>query len=163
MESRIFVEHLSWNTTDESLRSAFSSYGNIVDLIVAKEASSGRSRGFGYVTFADAGGAQNAIQAMNNTDLEGRQIKVRRATPQDGDVIGSGYSSGGLRDQGTRDSARADAGYMDDSSQYQGGGYSNGGLRDQGTHDYARADAGYMDDSSQYQGGYEEPASRTSW
>ncbi|KAI0633678.1 hypothetical protein C8Q77DRAFT_1057408, partial [Trametes polyzona] len=71
--------NLSWNTTDDSLRSAFSNYGQILDSIVMRDRDTGRSRGFGFVTFSSSGEAQNAISSLNEQELDGRRIKVNLA------------------------------------------------------------------------------------
>ncbi|KAI0356363.1 hypothetical protein OH77DRAFT_1401182, partial [Trametes cingulata] len=71
--------NLSWNTNDDSLRSAFSNYGQILDSIVMRDRDTGRSRGFGFVTFSSATEAQTAISSLNEQELDGRRIKVNLA------------------------------------------------------------------------------------
>ncbi|RPD63722.1 hypothetical protein L227DRAFT_466385, partial [Lentinus tigrinus ALCF2SS1-6] len=71
--------NLSWNTTDDTLRNAFSSYGQILDSIVMRDRDTGRSRGFGFVTFSSGAEAQNAIASLNEQELDGRRIKVNLA------------------------------------------------------------------------------------
>ncbi|KAJ7487770.1 hypothetical protein FB451DRAFT_1528322 [Mycena latifolia] len=74
--SKLYVGNLSWNTTDEKLRDAFAVYGQVTDSICMKDRDSGRSRGFGFVTFSTDGEAQTAIEKMNETELDGRRIRV---------------------------------------------------------------------------------------
>ncbi|CEQ40171.1 SPOSA6832_01752 [Sporobolomyces salmonicolor] len=65
MASKIY-----WGTNNDSLRDAFSQFGQIVDCIVMTEPGTGRSRGFGFVTFAEQASADAAIQAMNDQELK---------------------------------------------------------------------------------------------
>jgi len=76
MNNKLFVGGLPWATTDEALLKAFEEYGAIEEANVVRERDTGRSRGFGFVTFENAEDAQAAQQAMNEQELEGRQIRV---------------------------------------------------------------------------------------
>jgi RNA recognition motif-containing protein len=76
MAKKLFVGSLSWNTDDHGLRQAFSPHGEITEATVIADRDSGRSRGFGFVTFADDESANKAIAALNQTELDGRTIKV---------------------------------------------------------------------------------------
>ncbi|KAI0768721.1 hypothetical protein BD413DRAFT_478572, partial [Trametes elegans] len=71
--------NLSWNTTDDSLRNAFATFGQILDSIVMRDRETGRSRGFGFVTYSSSGEAQAAISSLNEQELDGRRIKVNLA------------------------------------------------------------------------------------
>lgn len=77
--SKTYVGNLSCNTTDNVLHQAFSQYGQVVDVIVMKDRETGRSRAFGFVTFASETEADNAIHMMNEVDLDGRRLRVDRA------------------------------------------------------------------------------------
>jgi RNA recognition motif-containing protein len=79
MAKKLFVGGLSWDTTDESLRKAFASYGDITEAKVITDRDTGRSRGFGFVTFARDEDAKTAISKMDGTSLDGRTIKVNEA------------------------------------------------------------------------------------
>lgn len=79
MNNRIFVGGLSWNTTDDSLRHAFEPHGQVTDAKVISDRDTGRSRGFGFVTFAAAADATSAIAALDGSDLDGRTIRVNPA------------------------------------------------------------------------------------
>ncbi|MFO7689146.1 MAG: RNA-binding protein [Cryobacterium sp.] len=83
---------LSWNTDDQGLRGAFSPFGEITEAKVITDRDSGRSRGFGFVTFADADAAEKAIAALNDTELDGRTIKVNVAQDKRRDNDRGGYS-----------------------------------------------------------------------
>jgi hypothetical protein len=62
-----FVGSLSWNTDERALREAFSPFGTITEAAVISDRDSGRSRGFGFVTFEDDDAADKAVAALNNT------------------------------------------------------------------------------------------------
>lgn len=90
MSSKIFVGGLSWGTDDSGLHEAFSSYGEITDAKVITDRETGRSRGFGFVTYKSGDDAQSAIEAMNGADLDGRTLNVnlaqeRERAPRGGD------------------------------------------------------------------------------
>ncbi|KAM0003782.1 putative RNA recognition motif domain, nucleotide-binding alpha-beta plait domain superfamily [Helianthus debilis subsp. tardiflorus] len=69
--SKVFMGGLAWATDDTSLREAFSAYGEVYEARVIMDRETGRSRGFGFVTFADAETASAAIQAMDQRELHG--------------------------------------------------------------------------------------------
>lgn len=79
----IYVGNLPWNTTEESLRSLFEEYGEVQSAKVITDRETGRSRGFGFVEMADDGAAQSAIDALNDKDFEGRNLRVNEARPRD--------------------------------------------------------------------------------
>ncbi|KAG7446466.1 RNA-binding domain-containing protein [Guyanagaster necrorhizus] len=99
MSTKVYVGNLSWNTTDDSLRQAFSQFGQILDSIVMRDRESGRSRGFGFVTYGDAQEAQSAIEGLHEQELDGRRIKVNLANARGGGG-GGGYGSGGYQGGG---------------------------------------------------------------
>jgi RNA recognition motif-containing protein len=92
MGKKMYVGGLSWNTTDETLRAAFATHGEVAEVAVIMDRDTGRSRGFGFVTMADEEGAKAAIAALNETDLDGRTIKVDQAKEKSprGDSGGGG-------------------------------------------------------------------------
>lgn len=79
MGSKLFVGGLAWATDDSSLRQAFSKFGEVKDAKVIIDRDSGRSRGFGFVTFADANMARTAQTTMDGASLDGRSIRVNEA------------------------------------------------------------------------------------
>jgi len=79
MSKKIYVGNLSWNTTDETLKAAFSEFGQVVDWIVMRDRNTGRSRGFGFVTFNTDEEVQAAINGLNNEELDGRRLNVNLA------------------------------------------------------------------------------------
>lgn len=94
MSNKVFVGGLSWNTDDQGLRDAFEKYGQVDDARVITDRDTGRSRGFGFVTFVDGDAANKAIEEMDGRDLDGRTVKVNMAQekPRGG---GGGRSGGG--------------------------------------------------------------------
>jgi len=98
MKRKLFVGGLNWKTTDDGLRAAFERFGDIAEAKVITDRETGRSRGFGFVTFSDDDAAQKAVQEMNGQQLEGRRIQVNEAeerAPRSGGGGGGGRSGGG--------------------------------------------------------------------
>ncbi len=79
---KLFVGGLSWNTTRDGLREAFEKYGEVADAVVVMDRDTGRSRGFGFVTFANDENAQKALAEMNGAELDGRAIRCNEAQPK---------------------------------------------------------------------------------
>ncbi len=90
MSKKLFVGSLSWDTNDEGLRHAFSPHGTIEEAIVISDRDSGRSRGFGFVTFEDDEAADKAVAALNGTELDGRTIRVDVAQAKERNRDGGG-------------------------------------------------------------------------
>jgi RNA recognition motif-containing protein len=82
---KVYVGNLPFSVDDEKLRELFSSYGEVEEASVIKDKFSGRSKGFGFVTFKDDESAKKAISVMNEKDIEGRNLKVNEAKPMDPD------------------------------------------------------------------------------
>jgi len=80
---KLYVGNLAWSIDDEKLRELFASYGEISEAVIIKDKFSGRSKGFGFVTFSDDEAAKKAISEMNGKTLEGREIKVTEAKPME--------------------------------------------------------------------------------
>jgi RNA recognition motif-containing protein len=79
MSNKLFVGGLAWTTNEAGLKAAFSKYGEITEAVVVTDRDSGRSRGFGFVTFADADSARKARE-LNGTQLDGRELRVDLAS-----------------------------------------------------------------------------------
>ena len=79
MAKKLFVGGLSWETTDDALRKAFELYGEMTEAKVITDRGTGRSRGFGFVTFVRDEDAKVAISKMHGTSLDGRTITVTEA------------------------------------------------------------------------------------
>lgn len=97
MSRKLFVGGLSWNTTDEGLREAFARFGQVVEAKVVSDRETGRSRGFGFVSYQDAAEGAAAQQAMDGASLDGRSIRVNPAEdkPSGGGGGGGNRSFGG--------------------------------------------------------------------
>ena len=76
---KLFVGGLAWATDDASLRSSFETFGDISDAVVIRDRETGRSRGFGFVTFDDDAAGRAAVEAMNGATLDGRAIRCEEA------------------------------------------------------------------------------------
>ncbi|KAL7321272.1 hypothetical protein PS15m_001060 [Mucor circinelloides] len=76
MLNKIYIGNLSWSTSDDAFREAFSGYGEITNSVVMRDANTGHSRGFGFVTYATTESAQDAVSDMNEQELDGRRLKV---------------------------------------------------------------------------------------
>jgi len=92
MPRKLYVGNLSFDTTDEDLREAFSKFGEIVSAVIVKDRLSGRSRGFGFVEFSNEANAQSAKEAMNGKNVKGRALRVDEAKEQRRDQRPSGDS-----------------------------------------------------------------------
>lgn len=79
MGNKLFVGGLSWDTSDSTLQAAFNGFGDITEAKVITDRDTGRSRGFGFVTFADESVVSAAITKMDGTELDGRTIRVNEA------------------------------------------------------------------------------------
>ena len=95
MGNKLFVGGLSWDTDSNGLEQAFSAFGQVTEAKVITDRDTGRSRGFGFVTFADEGDAQTAIQQMDGTTLDNRSIRVNEAQDRKRDGGGRGGGGGG--------------------------------------------------------------------
>jgi cold-inducible RNA-binding protein len=95
MPKKLFVGGLSWGTTEDGLRAAFERFGSIEEVKVITDRDTGRSRGFGFITFTEDDAAMNAISALDGSELEGRSIKVNEAQERPARSGGGGGSRGG--------------------------------------------------------------------
>jgi RNA recognition motif-containing protein len=78
----IYVGNLSFEVTEEDLRQAFESFGQLSSVKVITDRDTGRSKGFGFIEMADNAEAQSAISGLNGKELQGRAIKVNEARPR---------------------------------------------------------------------------------
>lgn len=80
---KLYVGNLSYDVDDAKLNELFSKFGEVEEAKVIQDNYSGRSKGFGFVTFKDDAVAKKAIAEMNEKEIEGRQMKVNEAKPID--------------------------------------------------------------------------------
>jgi cold-inducible RNA-binding protein len=92
MATKLFVGGLAFSTSTESLRAAFAACGAVESASVVTDRDTGQSRGFGFVEMATSEEADQAINKLNNTVFEGRNIKVEKAKPSG---TGGGFRSSG--------------------------------------------------------------------
>lgn len=83
MQKKLYVGGLPYSTTDDQLRTAFAAVGEVTEASVVTDRDTGRSRGFGFVEMATEDDAQKAIDSLNGTDLDGRNITVNEAKPRE--------------------------------------------------------------------------------
>ena len=101
--NKIFIGGLSWNTNEEGLANHFSKFGNLEEVKIITDRETGRSRGFGFITFDEADSASQAISEMDGAELDGRNIRVSlaeerqgtRSGPRSGGGGGRGFGGGG--------------------------------------------------------------------
>lgn len=93
---KIYVGNMSFSTTEESLEALFSNYGQVDEVAVISDRETGRPRGFAFVTMTNDEEAREAISSLDNTEFEGRTLKVNEAKPRE-DRGGRGGGGGGFR------------------------------------------------------------------
>ncbi len=81
MAKKLFVGNLSWSIGDTELEETFAQFGAIDEAVVIKERGTDRSKGFGFVTFAEEDAADTAIEEMDGKEVDGRPINVNEARP----------------------------------------------------------------------------------
>ncbi|MDD3531785.1 MAG: RNA-binding protein [Candidatus Shapirobacteria bacterium] len=82
MVKKLYVGNLSYSATRDQLKDFFAEAGEVVDSVVITDRATGRSKGFGFVEFAEEEQAQKAVSLFNGKDFDGRTIKVDFAKPQ---------------------------------------------------------------------------------
>jgi len=97
MGNRLYVGNLSFNADADTIRNAFSEFGEVSDVHLVSDRVTGQSRGFGFVTMGSSGAAIKAMESLNGAMLEGRALKVNEAEerPSNGRSGGGGGGFGG--------------------------------------------------------------------
>jgi len=83
MANKLFVGSLAWATTDDTLKAHFEAIAPVVSARVVTDRETGRSRGFGFVEFESDDEAKKAIDQLNDSELDGRNITVNEARPRE--------------------------------------------------------------------------------
>jgi RNA recognition motif-containing protein len=83
MASKLYVGRLSYNTTEDALRTLFEQYGKVISAQIIKDRATNQSKGFGFVEMENDADAQKAIGALDGNEFEGRNIMVNVARPQE--------------------------------------------------------------------------------
>lgn len=93
---KIYVGNLSYDSTEQDVRQAFESHGEVRSVDIIMDKFSGRSKGFGFVEMPDKTQAQAAMAALNDSDLQGQTLRVSEARPRtdSGDRRGGGGGGG---------------------------------------------------------------------
>jgi len=120
----IYVGNLSWQMTDEDLRTLFEQYGSVTSAKIVKDKVSGRSKGFGFVEMPDDTEAQNALSSLYDSEVLGRKIIVNEAQPKPQ----NGGGGGGFKKRGFGGGGGGGGGYkkggFNRGSSGGGGGYN---------------------------------------
>lgn len=125
--SKLFVGGLAWHTDDQTLRQKFEEFGPVEEAVVVKDRDTGRSRGFGFVRFTNEADATNAMGAMNNTEFDGRVIRVDKASSK----VGQGGGQAAMQYGGSGGPGGWGGGYPQQGQQgygYSGAGYGGTGF-----------------------------------
>ena len=80
---RLFVGNLPWSLDTEGLRKLFSAHGEVKDAIVVTERDTGRSKGFGFVEYVDRASGLAAVENLEGSHVDGRDIRVNEARPRE--------------------------------------------------------------------------------
>ena len=98
MSKKIYVGNLPFSSTEEDLKSLFGRHGTVASVSVITDRETGRPRGFAFVEMEEASAADDAIRALDGSDLAGRTIKVNEAQGRrEGGGGGGGFGGGGGR------------------------------------------------------------------
>lgn len=95
MGKKLFVGGLSWDTTEDGLRTAFETYGELSEVKIITDRDTGRSRGFGFISFQEDSDAMAAIDEMDGKEVDGRRITVNEARERRGGSDRGGRRGGG--------------------------------------------------------------------
>jgi len=113
----IYVGNLSFDASEDDVRGAFATFGTVESVKMIMDRETGRPRGFAFVTMTESDEAKTAIESLNGSELLGRELRVREATPRPERPRGGGGGGGGYRGGGG-------GGYRGGGG---GGGYGGGG------------------------------------
>jgi len=100
----IFVAKLDYNTSEDTLRGLFENYGSVSSVKIIMDKFTGRSKGFGFVEMDDDSEAQDAISNLNDSEVDGRNIVVKKAQPRERRDDRGGGGRGGYQNRFNRDS-----------------------------------------------------------
>jgi cold-inducible RNA-binding protein len=110
---KLYVGNLSFQTTEGALEELFARFGTVTEAVLIMDKMTRRPRGFGFVTMSSAEEGQRAIEALNGTNIEGRNLIVNEARPR-----------------GDRSAGRDFGGGTGEQRRHQHGGGKSGGHRD---------------------------------
>ena len=113
MEAKLYVGNLSYETTEDELRSLFTQVGTVSEVALIKDRDSGRSKGFAFVTMSSQEEANKAIEQFNGKSMGSRELTVNIARPRE------------ERPRSNYDSNQRGGGYRNNNSSGRGGGGGN--------------------------------------
>jgi cold-inducible RNA-binding protein len=94
MNNKLFVGNLSFNTTENDLQDAFAAHGTVMEATLMMDRTTGRPRGFGFVTMSTPEEAAKAVEALNGKSVDGRALTVNIARPREERTGGGGGGRG---------------------------------------------------------------------
>ena len=100
MATKLYVGNLSYNATQDQIRTLFEGAGDVVEVSIITDRDTGRSKGFGFVEMGSEEAAQEAIRRFNGYSLDNRTLTVNEARPRE-ERGGGGYGGGNRRDRGS--------------------------------------------------------------
>ncbi len=106
----IFVAKLDYSTTVDTVRDAFSEFGEVTEVKIIMDRETGRSKGFGFVEMTDDEEGFNAINSLNGAEIDGREIVVKKSEPRENNRRGGGGDRGGNRRRFDRNDNRGGGG-----------------------------------------------------
>ena len=98
--NKVFVGSLSWNVNEQELGDFFAQIGDIEEVKIITDRETGRSKGFGFITFVEEDSAQKSVDELDGKELDGRSIKVSIARDKGSDRRGGGRPSGAHQSRG---------------------------------------------------------------
>ena len=148
---KLYIGNLPFSATDADLREVFGQHGTVTDSVVMMDRTTGRSRGFGFITMSTPDEGHAAITALSGADLGGRNLTVNEARPMEDRPRGAGGAGGGGGYGGG-----GGGGYRGGSGGSGGGGYRGGSGGGSGGGGYRGGSGGGRSD----RGGYEDRGPR---
>ena len=82
-QKKLFVGGLPWRMTNEELKDLFAEMGEVTDAFIPRDRETGRSKGFGFVEFADRAAAEKAVEKFDQYEYDGRNLNVNFARPKE--------------------------------------------------------------------------------
>jgi RNA recognition motif-containing protein len=95
LSKKIYIGNLPFSSTEDELRAVFERHGRVESVSVITDRDSGRPRGFAFVEMDEASAADDAIRALDGSELGGRSLRVNEAQDRSSSGGGGGYRSGG--------------------------------------------------------------------
>jgi RNA recognition motif-containing protein len=122
MEAKLYVGNLSYDTTEDEIRTLFAQAGTVNEVALIKDRDTGSSKGFAFVTMGNQSEANTAIQQLNGRMLGNRELRVSIARPREERPSGGGFGGGGRGGPGGGGGYRSDRGGGDRRGSGGGGG-----------------------------------------